>query len=84
MKGYSKREISELKDQMQRAHDEQLKRITEMVTDCPKLSHALLLDLAMDVNIFFQFSYSVKTRIPCLVALFDNDIDHLLFNQVFF
>lgn len=37
---------------MQRAHDEQLKRITEMVTDCPKLSHALLLDLAMDVNIF--------------------------------
>lgn len=33
LKGYSKREISDLKDQMQRAYEEQLKRITEMVTD---------------------------------------------------
>ncbi|KAI4332339.1 hypothetical protein L6164_017258 [Bauhinia variegata] len=31
LKGYSKREISMFKDQMQRTYDEQLKRITEMV-----------------------------------------------------
>ncbi|KAI4332340.1 hypothetical protein L6164_017259 [Bauhinia variegata] len=31
LKGYSKREISMLKDQMQRTYDEQLKRITETV-----------------------------------------------------
>lgn len=33
LKGYSKREISDLKNQMQRAYEEQLTRITEMVTD---------------------------------------------------
>jgi len=31
LKGYSKREISELKDNMHRSYEEQLKRITEMV-----------------------------------------------------
>lgn len=31
LKGYSKREISELKEQMHRSYEEQLKRITEMV-----------------------------------------------------
>ena len=32
LKGYSKREISELKDNMHRSYEEQLKRITEMVS----------------------------------------------------
>lgn len=40
LKGYSKREISELKDQMHRTYDEQLKRITEMVPS--ELSYAFV------------------------------------------
>lgn len=31
LKGYSKREISELKEQMHKSYEDQLKRITEMV-----------------------------------------------------
>ena len=31
LKGYSKREISELKEQMQKSNEDQLKRTTEMV-----------------------------------------------------
>ena len=34
LKGYSKQEISNLKKQMHIAHEEQLKRTTEMVFHC--------------------------------------------------
>lgn len=47
LKGYSKREISELKEQMHRAYEDQLKRITEMVSHIAlvftDLSHVLVL-----------------------------------------
>lgn len=35
LRGYSKHEISELKEQIYRSYDDQLKRITEMVLRCP-------------------------------------------------
>lgn len=43
LEGYSKREISELKEQMHRSYEEQLKRITEMVFSQAFLFYSYLL-----------------------------------------
>lgn len=47
LQGYSKREILELKEHMQKSYDDQLKRITEMVLfwftiRCILLQHSLI------------------------------------------
>lgn len=52
LKGYTKREISDLNERMQLAHDLQLQRITEMVIDCPKFSSAFCLDLIIAISMF--------------------------------
>lgn len=41
LKGYSKREILDLKEQMQLAYEGQLKRITEMVFHCPAFTASI-------------------------------------------
>ena len=52
LKGYSKREIVEIKEQMQRSYDEQLKRITEMVQ---LLAPLILLYFMCAMILNFQF-----------------------------
>ena len=52
LKGYSKREIVEIKEQMQHSYDEQLKRITEMVQ---LLASHILLYFMCTMILHFQF-----------------------------
>ncbi len=62
LKGYSKREISELKDNMHRSYEEQLKRITEMVSSFSSFLHIFATCICVFSHLVYFCHQCVKIR----------------------